>query len=151
MGHGIGHRPKSVHLILLLQTHRGALDHDWLKNYQRTYRPIHLEQWLDAPLTSKPTANIDYGTAWQLTRELLRDHTSSSYAALANWSYTPTGAEISLWDWFELEGRLKRRGWRPWTDPRTDQFRQARQETDQERKARMERRHHLNEVFHITE
>ncbi|MEE8739047.1 MAG: hypothetical protein SOI66_09110 [Bifidobacterium sp.] len=151
LGHGIRPRPKSIHLLILLQTHRGALDHDWLKNYQRTYRPIRLEQWLDAPRNRKPAARTTYGDAWQLTREILRDHTSASYAALADWSYTPTGAEISLWDQFELEGRLKRRGWRPWTDRRTDQFRRTKQETDSEHQARMQRRRHLNEVFHITE
>jgi hypothetical protein len=151
MGRGVGARPKSVHLLILLQNHQGALDHDWLKNYQRTYRPIHIDQWLDAPRNHKPKSSMAYGKAWQLTREILREHTSASYSALANWSYTPTAAEISLWDQFELEGRLKRKGWRPWTDPRTDQFHQTKQETDREHKARMERRQHLNEVFHITE
>lgn len=58
--------------------------------------------------------------SWRLTREILRDHTSNSFAALAGWSYTPTGAEIALWDQMELEGRLKRKGYRPWTDHRTN-------------------------------
>lgn len=94
---------------------------------------------------------MSFGLAWNLTREILRDHTSSSYAALAHYSYIPSGAEISLWDQFELEGRLKRRGWRPWTDSRTNQFGETKQETDSERQARLTRRHRLNQVFHITE
>lgn len=87
--------------------------------------------------------------SWRLTREILRDHTSNSFAALAGWSYTPTGAEIALWDQMELEGRLKRKGYRPWTDHRTNWFDPPKQETAKARQARLERRRRLQDTYHI--
>ncbi|AKV55077.1 hypothetical protein BACT_0488 [Bifidobacterium actinocoloniiforme DSM 22766] len=85
-----------------------------------------------------------------LSREILRDHTSSSYAALSGWSYIPTGAEIALWDQMELEGRLKRKGYRPWTDQRADPFRLDHMEGTRQRRERLERRKHLQDTFHIS-
>ena len=102
-----------------------------------------------APAGRKPSGNLDYESAWALTREILRDHTSNSFAALAGWSYTPTGAEIALWDQMELEGRLKRKGYRPWADRRTDMFRRANTETHADYEARMARRKRLNDHYHI--
>ena len=87
--------------------------------------------------------------AWELTRELLRDHTSHSFAALAGWAYAPTGAEIALWDRYELEGRLRRPGWRPWLERRNDPLRPAEPETA--RRERLARRRRLNAFYHITE
>lgn len=89
--------------------------------------------------------------AWRMTREILKDHTSHSWAAFNGWTYTPTAAEQALWDRLELEGRLKRKNWRPWTDPRNDPFGTRRTETRAEHAARLERRHRLNQRFHITE
>ena len=90
------------------------------------------------------------GLAWELTREILRDHTSNSYAALAGWSYTPTGAEIALWDGLEMEKRVRRRGWRPWKDV-PDPLRAKPMEDPRRRAERLRRRQRLRERYHITE
>lgn len=105
--------------------------------------------WLDAPPGSKPRASMSLGRAWMLTREILKDHTSNSFASLAGWAYVPTGAEIALWDMMELEGRLKRKGYRPWADPRNDFLREPNLETSSQRRERLERRSRLKKRFHI--
>ena len=120
-----------------------------MTRYRRVWKPCHLNAWLDAPAGRKPSGNLDYESAWALTREILRDHTSNSFAVLAGWSYTPTGAEIALWDQMELEGRLKRKGYRPWADRRTDPFRRPATETHADYEARMARRKRLNDHYHI--
>lgn len=149
LGRRIGPRPKIVYLLILHQQHHSALTADWLTRYRRVWKPCHLDVWLDAPTGRKPSGNLDYESAWALTREILRDHTSNSFAALAGWSYTPTGAEIALWDQMELEGRLKRKGYRPWADRRTDMFRRPATETHADYEARMARRKRLNDHYHI--
>jgi hypothetical protein len=149
LGRRIGPRPKIVYLLILHQQHHSALTADWLTRYRRVWKPCHLNAWLDAPTGRKPSGNLDYESAWALTREILRDHTSNSFAALAGWSYTPTGAEIALWDQMELEGRLKRKGYRPWADRRTDPFRRPATETHADYEARMARRKRLNDHYHI--
>lgn len=90
-----------------------------------------------------------YGRAWGLTREILRDRTSNSFAALAGWYYIPTGAEIALWDQMELEGRLKRKGYRPWADSRSDFLGLPNPETGEQRRERLERRDRLKDRYHI--
>ncbi|KFI92433.1 hypothetical protein BISA_0833 [Bifidobacterium saguini DSM 23967] len=99
----------------------------------------------------KPKANISLGKAWRLTREILKDHRSHSYAALAGWSYIPSDGEIALWDRMELEGRLKRRGWRPWADRHNDPFAPVHVETRETRERRLERRSRLKQRYHITD
>lgn len=138
-------------LCALWRNHREALDADWLRTYSTMYRPVSFERWLDAPKGAKPRANVGFGRAWALTREILKDHTSHSYAALAGFAYIPTGEETAMWDRYELEGRLKRKGWRPWTDRRADPFRSARMESTGEHEQRMERRSRLRQRFHITD
>lgn len=86
-----------------------------------------------------------------LTHEILHDHTSHSYAALAGWSYIPTGAEIAQWDQYELEGRLKRKGWRPWTDKTADPFRTESLKADTSQKEREKQRERIRARFHIAE
>lgn len=49
----------------------------------------------------------------------------------------------------KLEGRLKRKGYRPWADRRTDPFRRANTETHADHEARMARRKRLNDHYHI--
>lgn len=150
LGRTIRTRPKSAYLIDLWHNHREALDADWASRYHTTWQPISLTEWLDAPPENKPKANIGIGKAWKLTRQILKDHASDSYMALAGWSYKPTGAEIAMWDRFELEGRLKRRGWRPWTDRRADQFPETHTPSKAEQTIRAERRARLDRQFHIS-
>lgn len=151
LGRIIRPRPKSVYLSALHANHREALDADWLATYHTTWKPVTLAEWLNAPADRKPKANYGIGQAWRLTRQILRNHTSHCFAALAGWTYTPTGAEIAMWDMFELEGRLQREGWRPWTDRHADPFAPTRLETSQARKERLERRELLKQRFHITD
>lgn len=92
---------------------------------------------------------MGFGKAWGLTREILRDRTSNSFAALAGWSYIPTGAEIALWDQMELEGRLKRKGYRPWADSRSDFLESPNPETGEQRRERLKRRDRLKDRYHI--
>lgn len=86
-----------------------------------------------------------------MTREILKSHRSHSWAALSGWSYIPTDAEIALWDRFEFEGRLTRKGWRPWEDKRFDPFSPSHMETETERRERLARREQLKRRFHITD
>lgn len=86
-----------------------------------------------------------------MTREILRDHTSHSWAALNKWAYIPTAVELAMWDKFELENSLKRKHWRPWTDPRNNSFKPQPVETSSEHAQRMARRDKLKQRFHITD
>ena len=83
-----------------------------------------------------------------MTRELLRDHSSHLYASLAGWAYIPSGAEIAKWDQLELEGRLKRKGWRPWLEPKTDMARASTRHA-RPRSEREQARELLRDRFHI--
>lgn len=97
------------------------MDHDWIQSYGTLYRPLTLTEWLRSD--GKPTRRaIGWGRAWALTREILKNHYSHSYASLAGWSYIPAPEEVAMWDQAEADKRLKRRGWRPWLDPRSSQF-----------------------------
>ncbi|WP_133124814.1 hypothetical protein [Bifidobacterium margollesii] len=143
-------RPKTAVLLTLHQNHHGALAADWLNRYHLIWKPIGLPAWLNAPHDAKPRGNIGIGLAWELTREILRDHTSSSFAALAGWSYTPTGSEIAMWDRMDMEKRLRRHGWRPWKN-QPDPLRAKPMEDPRVRAERLRRRRLLRERFHITE
>lgn len=149
MGGRQRYRPKSIYLLILQQDHRAALTADWLARYNRTWQPITYDTWLDAPKSHKPVSNIAYGTAWALTRELLRDRTSNSYAALVGYAYIPTGAETALWDQYELEGRLKQKGFRPWLSKHNDPFSEPKTESRETHERRVEQRRRINELFHI--
>lgn len=116
--------------------------------WHTAWRPVTLGRWLQAPADRKPRGNVGIGRAWRLTREILKHHTSHSWAALAGWSYIPTGMETAIWDQYELEGRLKRHGWRPWAASR-DPFAPTRVEPDDARRARLERRERLKRRYHI--
>ncbi|WP_137655336.1 hypothetical protein [Bifidobacterium moukalabense] len=137
MGRGIRTGPKSILLNALWQHHRTALAYDWIKAYGQVYKPVTLAAWLQG---QRPA--IDWGLAWQLTKEILKDHTSHSYMALTGAVYAPDGAEQAIW---LLAGQHEKR---PWFDTTHDPLRQpahvhnltARQREDRER---------LKQYFHI--
>lgn len=81
MGRVGGHRPKSLTLIWLWNEHRAALQYDWM----RAWHGI-----LD--LTRMPLY-----AAWPMLREILKDHTTHSFALLADWSWIPTDADMILY------------------------------------------------------
>lgn len=74
------HQPKSLILIALWQDHRAALQYDWIRAWR---------QPLDLTRTS-------VHEAWPMLREILKDHSSHSYAALAGWSYVPDQTELLI-------------------------------------------------------
>ena len=113
MGGTVRHRPKSILLAEAWLNHRAAL----LADFHRAYG--FMPRLTDfAMFVRGEHGNIAYFHCWRLMAELLRDRTSRLYSSLAGWTYSPTGAEIAQWDRLELEGRLKRKGWRPWLDER---------------------------------
>ncbi|MFT8639019.1 hypothetical protein [Bifidobacterium sp.] len=93
MGNRKRHRPKSIALPYLLTFHKPALTYDWLTRIGTVYRPLTWEEWQDGT----PRQTIPFGIAWQLTAEILKDHTSHTHAALNDWSYLPTTADEIAW------------------------------------------------------
>lgn len=110
MGRRIRPRPKSVLLAALWNDHRAALTHDWLKAYHAVFRPLRWDEWAKGA-----TARIHWGWAWQLTREILKDHSSHSWHALCGDVYDPTDVETIAW---ALLGKRHERP--PWQDTRHD-------------------------------
>lgn len=71
------HRPKSLTLIWLWQEHRAALQYDWIHAWHTLYDPETQPLYM----------------AWPMLSEILKDHTSHSHAALADWQWIPGEAE----------------------------------------------------------
>lgn len=86
---------------------------------------------------------------WGLLCELLRERESHCFARLAGYSYVPSSAERVYWDGLELSGKLKKKGYRPYTDKRSDLLRRLalRQSTGREQAEREK----LKKFFHIQE
>jgi hypothetical protein len=70
-----------------------------------------------------------------------------SYAALAGWSYIPAPEEVAMWDQAEADKRLRRKGWRPWMDPRNNPFGTGR--PIRARSEVLRDREKLKSMFHI--
>jgi hypothetical protein len=85
------------------------------------YRPLRWSEWAKNPHAE--FHGIGFADAWALTREILRDHTSHSWHALAKSAYVPTAAEMALWDELAMSKKLRKKTYRPWTDSRNDAFR----------------------------
>ena len=137
MGRRIRTGPKSVFLCILWRHHRTALAYDWIKAYGRIYKPLGFHEWLQG---QRPT--IDWGLAWNLTKEILKDHTSHSYMALLNAVYVPSGAEQAAW---LFAGQHEKR---PWFDTKYDLLRQPAHVHNLTAKQR-EDRERLKRFFHI--
>lgn len=60
---------------------------------------------------------------WGLLCELLKERDSHCFANLAGYSYIPAGAERAYWDDLEISGKLKKKGYRPYSDKRSDLLR----------------------------
>ena len=101
------------------------------------WHPVTFDAW-----TRGAEPNLDWGTAWELTREILRDRESHSFAALAGWAYIPSGAERAAWD------LMSRGKYRPWTDRAQDIIRPPHQITLLSKRQR-EDREKLKRIFHI--
>lgn len=77
MGQGGPYRPKSLILISLWIDHRAALQYDWHRAW-------------GGPLDLK---TLSLHEAWPMCREILKDRSSHSWAALAGWSFIPDPAD----------------------------------------------------------
>ena len=77
MGQGGPYRPKSLILISLWIDHRAALQYDW---HQAWGGPLDLK-------------TLSLHEAWPMCREILKDRSSHSFAALAGWSFIPDPAD----------------------------------------------------------
>lgn len=77
MGRTIRTRPKSLILLVLWYNHRAALQYDWIHAWGS---PLHLRQ-------------LPWNTTWIMCREILKDHTSHSYTALAGYTNVPRTAD----------------------------------------------------------
>ena len=97
-----------------------------------------MEQWSRG---EHPT--VDWGCAWAMTRVILTDRGSYSFAALSGWTYAPSGTEQALWD--INAGRAK---YRPWTDRVHDPLRPPHQVSMLSESQRADREK-LKRFFHI--
>ncbi|MGJ0615871.1 hypothetical protein ACR73I_04195 [Bifidobacterium pseudocatenulatum] len=138
MGRGIRTGPKSVYLAQLWNNNRAALAYDWIRAYGQIYRPVRFREWVEG---QRP--RVDWGLAWALTREILKDHTSHSWMALQNAVYAPDGAEQAVWT---LSGQRKR----PWFDHEHDPLRPPTPTHSLTRRQR-EDRERLKAYFHIND
>ena len=139
MGRRIRTGPKSVYLAHLWNNHRAALAYDWIRAYGQVYRPVRFQEWIEG---ARP--RTDWGLAWALTREILKDHTSHSWMALQNAVYVPDGAEQAAW--LTAPERKKR----PWFDHGHDPLRQPAPTHSLTRRQR-EDRERLKAYFHIND
>ena len=80
MGRLQGHRPKSLTLLWLWQNHRATLQYDWLNAWHSLYDPQQL------PLYA----------AWPMLQEILKDHTSHTFALLSQWEWIPLNSDVIL-------------------------------------------------------
>lgn len=138
VGRGIRTGPKSVYLAHLWNNNRAALAYDWIRAYGQIYRPVRFREWVEG---QRP--RVDWGLAWALTREILKDHTSHSWMALQNAVYAPDGAEQAVWT---LSGQRKR----PWFDHEHDPLRPPTPTHNLTRRQR-EDRERLKAYFHIND
>ncbi|RSX53030.1 hypothetical protein [Bifidobacterium samirii] len=74
----VGRRPKILILLHLWAEHRPALQYDWHRAW-------------GGPLDPGRTPAY---TAWPMLKEILKDHSSHAWAALARYSYVPDTAEL---------------------------------------------------------
>lgn len=90
--------PKSLTLVWLIQNHYWAVQADWLKVWHDrldlTVTPLH--------------------EAWAMCKEILKDHTSHMFAALADWAWIPDGSDRTL---HALSQTGTRRSEPPWQQP----------------------------------
>lgn len=121
-----------------MNNHRAALAYDWIRAYGQIYRPVRFREWVEG---QRP--RVDWGLAWALTREILKDHTSHSWMALQNAVYAPDGAEQAVWT---LSGQRKR----PWFDHEHDPLRPPTPTHNLTRRQR-EDRERLKACFHIND
>lgn len=77
MGGRVRHRPKILTLLHLWYTRRAALQYDWHAAWGRFWNPKTLPAY----------------AAWPMLQEILMDHSSHSFAALAGWSHIPDTAD----------------------------------------------------------
>ncbi|KAA8828319.1 hypothetical protein [Bifidobacterium tissieri] len=96
MGRGQPHRPKSLTLIHLWLEHRAALQYDWMRAWGQ---PLDLRAM---PLYA----------AWPMLEQILMDHTSHSWAALAGWEWIPDPADKYIHAYNQGAGKVRTRP--PW-------------------------------------
>lgn len=101
-------------------------------------------RWADWARNNTARGNIPYWRLWPLVRELLREHDSHSYAALAGWSYVPSEVERAVWTLIPKKDGYER--YEPWTDPKNDIMRPDPQSIAHD-EAWEERRRHWQQVW----
>lgn len=79
-------------MLYLLQAEPVALYADWFATYGTGFYSYTLQDWRQGKHSS-----MSWLLMWQMVREILKNHRSHSYAALAGYSYIPTDADIILW------------------------------------------------------
>lgn len=131
-------RPKIGVLIWLVHARPWALAIDWRAAYGRAWQPLTMRVWRDGVTR----ARIGAGTAWDMTREILRDPGTHSYAALAGWTHMPGQAEQVAW----ALGDHKRGEMPPWQSQDPLASRRA-----QPRSRQLEDRERLKRLWHIND
>lgn len=113
-------RPKSIVLCYFLEDReaRNAFDFDCLSRFGRVFRFPKMREYAQGK-----RSDCSWTFVWGLLCELLKERDSHCFAILAGYSYVPTGAERVYWDGLELSGKLKKKGYRPYADKRSDLLR----------------------------
>lgn len=93
MGQRVLHRPKILTLLHLWWTRRPALQYDWCRVWGGPWNPKLMPAY----------------AAWPMLREILKDRSSHSFAALAGWSYIPDPADKYIHAANQGASRLRRR------------------------------------------
>ena len=117
-----------------------------MTRFGHTYTPLTYKQWSLNPHAQY--RGVSFGQAWELTKEILKDHLSHSYATLAKFAYVPTAAEMALWDELAMKKQLRKRNYRPWMDKQNNLFKPTHNPhylTAKDREARAK----LKEIYHI--
>ena len=137
-------RPKSIVLCYFLEDRgaRNAFDFDCLSRFGHVFRFPKMREYAQGK-----RADCSWMFVWGLLCELLRERESHCFAVLAGYSYVPSSAERVYWDGLELSGKLKKKGYRPYSDKRSDLLRRLalRQSTSRETAEREK----LRKFFHI--
>lgn len=79
-------------MLYLLHEHPAALYADWHTTYGMRLHAYTMQDW-------RNDAHSDMSNLlmWHMTREILKNHHSHSFAAIAGYSWIPTDADVISW------------------------------------------------------
>lgn len=79
-------------MLYLIHEHQVALYTDWHATYGIRLHTYSMQDWRDGEHSCMSNLLM-----WQMTREILKNHQSHSFAAIAGYSWIPTDADLIAW------------------------------------------------------